>query len=71
MERIATVVNHYHPGKAEYLFVPKTNHDMIKTGSMKENLQIQFSPQYNQYLKNNFNFELIDKIDQWVRSKMN
>jgi pimeloyl-ACP methyl ester carboxylesterase len=69
MERIAEIVNHYHPGKGKYLFVPGTNHDMIKTGTMKENTKIQFSPGYNQYLKNNFNYELIDTIDRWIQEQ--
>lgn len=67
MERIAEIVNHYHPGNGKYLYVPGTNHDMIKTGSMKENIQIQFSPAYNQYLKTHFNYELIDEIDKWIQ----
>lgn len=67
MQRIAEIVNHYHPGNGTYLFVPKTNHDMVITGTMKENMSIQFSPSYPQYLKNNFNFGLIDMIDNWIK----
>ena len=70
MERIAEIVNHYHPGNGSYYFVPKTNHDMIRTGNMKENMAIQFSPDYSKYLKNNFNHQIIDSIDNWIKARM-
>lgn len=68
MERIAEIVNHYHPGKAKYYFVPKTNHDMVITGSMLENVKIQMSPGYQAYLDTKFNYQLIDMMDEWIRS---
>jgi pimeloyl-ACP methyl ester carboxylesterase len=70
MVRITEIVNNYRPGTATYLFVPQTNHEMVKTGTMKENVAIQYSRGYNQYLKNNFNYELINDIDKWIKTQI-
>ena len=66
MERIAAIVNHYHPGNGTYLFAPGTNHDMVKTGTMQENLQVQFSPAYYTLQKEKFNYYLMERIADWL-----
>lgn len=66
MERIVEVVNHYHPGKGTYLFVPQTNHDMVRTGTMQDNMRIQFTKEYMQLQKENFNHELMERITDWM-----
>jgi len=68
MQRIIEIVNHYHPGNGTFLSVPGTNHDMVKTGTMKENLQVQFSPAYFKLQKEKFNYPLMDQIGSWMSS---
>jgi uncharacterized protein len=69
LERIATIVNHYHPGRAQYHWVPRTNHDMVETGTMLENIDIQYkNPQkYMEYERDRFNTAVIDKVHDWIQ----
>ncbi|MEL7534214.1 MAG: PDZ domain-containing protein, partial [Bacteroidota bacterium] len=62
-ESIATVVNHYHPGRGTFKFVSETDHSFIKVGDIATGWEIRQSGQYGAYLQNSFNFELIDYID--------
>lgn len=68
-ETIVDIVNTYHPGKAEYIFLPGTNHSMLLTGNMKRSFDVQNKGLTAQYF-NKFNFRLTDEIDRWIRKVM-
>ncbi|NUN09300.1 MAG: PDZ domain-containing protein [Ignavibacteriaceae bacterium] len=65
-ETIVDIVNTYNPGKAEYIFLPGTNHSMLLTGNMKESFEVQNKGLTVQYFSK-FNFRLTDEIDKWIK----
>ncbi|MEL6589178.1 MAG: alpha/beta fold hydrolase [Bacteroidota bacterium] len=66
-ESIARVVNHYHPGQADFKFIAETDHSFIKVGDIPTGWEIRQSGQYGQYVQQAFNTDLVDLIDQWLR----
>lgn len=68
---IAAVVNSYHPGKAEYKFVPGTDHTFVKSGNQKAYARMQNDGTYDAFMANNFNYELVDILDAWMKDKRN
>ncbi|NEM98376.1 alpha/beta hydrolase family protein [Pontibacter burrus] len=66
---IADVVNSYHPGKAEYKFIPATDHTFVKSGSQKAYSRMQNDGTYDTFMADNFNYELVDILDAWMKDK--
>lgn len=67
---VAHIVNHYHPGHGEFYYFPKTDHSMIEVGTLEEGAIIRFQPRYRDMMMNNFNYDIVDKTDQWIKDKM-
>lgn len=67
---VVHIVNHYHPGHGEFCYFPKTDHSMIKVGTLEEGAVIRFEPRYREMMANNFNFDIVDKTDQWIKAIM-
>ncbi|PRY09000.1 PDZ domain-containing protein [Pontibacter ummariensis] len=68
-KRIVEVVNHYHPGNATFLTMPKTNHSLIEVSGMAEGVK-QMSKRDLQYNKSHFNTKIVTDTDQWMRAVM-
>lgn len=67
-KNIVRIVNTYHPGKATYQFVEKTDHSMLKTGTMEETLRIKDTPKYRELFANGFNAEIAVMVDKWIKA---
>ncbi len=67
MEEIVRIVNHYHPGKGKFVFLDGTNHSMINVGSMEKEVELKGSPEYRNYLVNNFDWRLVTELHQWIQ----
>lgn len=69
-KEIVKIVNNYHPGKASFMMVPKTNHVFIRVGTMKEGVEASKDPDkmFGLY-QSSFNFTLVDKMADWVLEK--
>lgn len=65
---IVRIVNHYHPNKATFYLLPKTNHSMLKVGSMDEGIEIYLSGKTREYMATSFNYDVITLIDEWIKS---
>lgn len=63
---IAAIVNAYHPGKGRFLLLPKTDHGLLLTGSMDENLKLTDAERSNKP----FNTQIVEIIDEWMQEKM-
>jgi pimeloyl-ACP methyl ester carboxylesterase len=66
-EEIVKIVNTYHPGYGTYKLVPETDHSMIKVGSMQDGINLSGTPEYREKLQNNFNYELVHMIHDWIQ----
>ncbi len=70
-EAIVKYVNKVHPGKATYLFVPKTNHTFQEVGTMDEFIKMQSNQgEYQKYAAQHFNQKLFDTICDWMKDKL-
>ena len=69
-ETIVDIVNTYNPGKAEYVFLPGTNHSMLLTGNLKQSFEVQNKGLTAQYFSK-FNYRLTDEIDRWIKKVIN
>ncbi|MCB9233417.1 MAG: alpha/beta fold hydrolase [Bacteroidia bacterium] len=69
-KEIVRIVNQYHPGKGEFQLVEGTDHGMIKVGSMEDGIQARNSGQMAQLYRTSFNFEIITRLDQWMKGLM-
>ena len=67
-KNIARIVNSYHPGHGTYQFIEKTDHSMIKSGSMEETLKLKGTPEYRKLFGTGFNTEIAIKIDAWIKN---
>lgn len=68
-KRIVEVVNHYHPGHATFLTMPKTNHSMIVVPGMAQGVA-QMNKRDLAFNKANFNKNLITETDAWMKRVM-
>ncbi|MEM6265404.1 MAG: PDZ domain-containing protein, partial [Bacteroidota bacterium] len=69
MKGIIRIVNHYHPGKGEFLFLPNTNHSFIEVGSMEKGLELKGSQEMIKYYQEHFSQALVEKCAAWMRDK--
>lgn len=65
--RIVEIVNHYHPGKATYTQLDKTNHGLRLVGTMDEWLQRKRNRNFSGI---RFNNKIIEITDRWIQSIM-
>ena len=63
---IAAIVNAYHPDKGSFLLLPETDHGLLLTGTMDENLKLTETERWNKP----FNHRIVDIIDQWMKEVM-
>lgn len=65
-ENIAAIVNTYHPGKGLFLLLQNTDHGLLLTGTMDENLKLSSEERRQKP----FNFDLVEIIDVWMQTLM-
>lgn len=70
MSGIADIVNQSHPGKGRYVSFPGTDHSMIQVGSMEKGVALKGSPEYRRYLMENYNYEVVQTLHQWMQEIM-
>ncbi|MBF8964066.1 PDZ domain-containing protein [Pontibacter sp. FD36] len=68
-KRIAEIVNHYHPGNATFLTMPKTNHSFVIVPGMAEGVA-QMNKRDPEYNRTHFNTKLIQDTDTWMKKVM-
>jgi hypothetical protein len=56
-----------HPGTATCKFLPGTNHGFIRVGSKQVLLRLRQSDQLGAYVRENFNLELVELVDGWIK----
>ena len=66
-QELVKIVNHYHPGHGEFVFFPKTDHSMIKVGSLEEGAKLRGTPAYRQLLMTSFNYDIVDTTHRWIQ----
>ena len=64
---ICDMVNHYHPGKGTFMLVPNMDHGFAKSKTPAESVA---NAKIKGYYYNNFNEEVIEIIDKWIRGTM-
>ncbi len=70
MRGIAQIVNAYHPGKAEFVTFPGTDHSMIEVGSMEEGIALRGTPEYRRYLMERYNYDIVQTLHKWMQRVM-
>lgn len=65
-EEIVRIVNHYHPGMAEYQFLPGTDHGFRKVGTMDQGVLVS----QGQAPPGEFNAEVVDRVHTWMQHCM-
>jgi pimeloyl-ACP methyl ester carboxylesterase len=66
----ADVVNSFHPGKASFEVLPKTDHGFIEVGTQQDYIKKQEAGTYNAYADAHFNRKLVDLLDTWMKDKL-
>ncbi len=69
-KEIIKIVNHYHPNKGEFILLAETNHMMYKVGNMEELIKRRRQKDFEEYQLSRFNFELVEILPQWMKSKL-
>lgn len=69
-KELVNVVNHYHPGRGTFQFIPRTDHSMIKVGTMAEGAVIRFQPRYRQLMVDSFNYDIVTHTHQFIQDKL-
>ena len=67
-ESIIEIVNQNNPGKGTFYVLPNTDHAFAKVESVKKDAELMKSGTYSKYMRENFNTNLTDKIDEWINS---
>lgn len=71
-KEIVRYVNEVHPNKANYLFIPKTNHTFQEIGTMADYIKMQSNPiEYEKFASQHFNSKLFDTVCEWMTDKLN
>jgi hypothetical protein len=66
-EKIADLVNHYHPGKGKFVLLPGTEHGFTKVPSMQEYVQMRSNGTFsNSYMAEHFNPEVVKITADWM-----
>lgn len=68
---IAEMVNHYHPGKGTFHLMPRTGHGFSEIGTRQDNFKARLDGTYGTNVAQEFNYKVIDVIDEWMKSVMN
>lgn len=66
MAEIARIVNAYHPGNGTFTELKGSDHSMIKVGTMEEGVELRGSPLYRDFFVNQFNYDIITILDDWM-----
>jgi len=67
-ELIADVVNEYNPGKAKYIRVPNMDHSFLWVEDQKQSITSRMDWDY---IKNNFNSQIIEILAEWIEETKN
>jgi esterase/lipase len=65
---ICDMVNHYHPGKGTFMLVPNMDHGFAKSKTPAESVS---NAKIKGHYYNNFNENIIEIIDKWIKEKIN
>jgi hypothetical protein len=66
-QKIAEMVNEYHPGKGKFVLLEGTEHAFAKVSSMAEYVRLRRSGAFdNQYMAEHFNPELVRIVADWM-----
>lgn len=69
-KRTADMVNSYHPGKGEWMVLPKTEHGFAYIESMEAYLDLREKGQYNSaFFVENFNPKLVEVVKDFIQDK--
>jgi len=61
---IADIVNHYNPGKAQFIRIPNIDHGFVRVNDLQHAIDIRNDWQY-QY--NNFNEDIVSFLHNWMQ----
>lgn len=70
MEKIAEIVNHYHPGNGHFQLIPDTDHGLALVESKAHKLQLQQQGTYWPHLQEHFNWKYADILHQWMQQML-
>jgi uncharacterized protein len=62
-ELIADVVNEYNPGKAKYIRIPNMDHSFLWVKDQEQSITSRMDWEY---VKNNFNSQIIEILAEWI-----
>lgn len=66
-QKIAEIVNHYHPGKGSFRQIKGTDHLFLKLGTMENYLKIRESGKMRDYYATHVNLDIFEVIDEWIK----
>lgn len=66
---VTDIVNHYHPGKATFALVPRTDHGFTEVGTRQDYWRLMNSGQYETMASTHFNHQVVKLIADWMDSK--
>lgn len=70
-KEIINCVNEAHPGKGEFVLMPRTNHMFQEIGTMEDYIKMQQDPvKYEQFASTKFNTKLFELICNWMQDKL-
>lgn len=69
-KEVVKIVNHYHPGNGNFVYFPKTDHSMIKVGTLEEGAKIRSQPAYRNLLATHFNYDIVTETHEWIQQRI-
>lgn len=66
---VTDIVNHYHPGKATFALVPRTDHGFTEVGTRQDYRRLMDSGQYEAMAPTHFNQQVVKLIADWMDDK--
>lgn len=61
---IADICNKYHPGNAQFVSIPNSDHAFIYTNNLQHSSQVWGN---GQYMREHFNPAIVDTLDYWIK----
>ncbi|MBF8965152.1 alpha/beta fold hydrolase [Pontibacter sp. FD36] len=66
---VVNLVNSYHPGKATFELLPRTDHGFMEVGTMQEHVKRRGSAEESTF-RPRFNQKLVELVDTWMKDKI-
>lgn len=67
---LVNALNTMRPGSAAYQYLPDTDHGFIKVGTKQDLMRLQQNGDFEAYVRENFNPELVEMLDSWMKGIM-